>query len=120
LRLRYTAGAMLGWRFDRLFGTPAVMHSPVGYGPTFARTRLIAHLHDLTIFEHPEWHPTRANQFLRRTVPVALSHAAVVLTHSRFVARRATEVLGVDPRRIVTIPPPLGHGFHPVAPDAAR
>ncbi|HET7224847.1 MAG TPA: glycosyltransferase family 1 protein [Candidatus Eisenbacteria bacterium] len=114
LRARYTLATWLGGRFDRQFGWPAVFHSPVGYGPTFARTRLIAHLHDLTIFEHPEWHPFKANQFLRVTVPYALRHAAVVLTHSRHVASRAVASLGVAPERIATIPPPLGHGFHPV------
>jgi glycosyltransferase involved in cell wall biosynthesis len=120
LRVVYRAGALLHLRCDRLFGAPAVFHSPVGYGPTFARTRLIAHVHDLTSVEHPEWHPFRANLFLRTTIPYAARNAAVVLTHSAFVARRVTEVLGVDPGRIETIPPPLGHGFHPIAPDRAR
>lgn len=120
LRTRYTLARWLGGTFDATFGEPAVFHSPVGYGPTFARTRLIAHLHDLTIFEHPEWHPFKANQFLRITVPHALRHAAVVLTHSHHVAARAVAAMGVEASRIVTIPPPLGHGFRPVAADAAR
>ncbi|MBI5710194.1 MAG: glycosyltransferase family 4 protein [Candidatus Eisenbacteria bacterium] len=120
LRLLYTAGTLAPLRFDRMFGEPAVLHSPVGYGPTFDRTRLIDHVHDLTTLEHPEWHPIRANQFLRATIPHAARHASVVLTHSAFIGRRVVEVLGVDPARVVTIPPPLGHCFTPVPLDASR
>jgi glycosyltransferase involved in cell wall biosynthesis len=55
----------------------------------------------------------RANLFLRNTIPHAARNAKVVLTHSRFVARRCVAALGVDPGRIVTIPPPLSRGFAP-------
>jgi alpha-1,3-rhamnosyl/mannosyltransferase len=88
-----------------------VVHSPVGYGPTFARSRLIAHVHDLTSVEHPEWHPWKANQFMRATIPYAARHAATVLTHSRFVADRVRDTLGIEDARIVTIPPPLSRSF---------
>jgi len=111
LRLAYMTATMTGTRFDRMFGEPAVVHSPVGYGPTFARARLIAHVHDLTSIEHPEWHPWRANQFLGITIPYAARHAATVLTHSKFVAGRVRDALGIDGSRIVTIPPPLSRGF---------
>jgi alpha-1,3-rhamnosyl/mannosyltransferase len=97
-----------------------VVHSPVGYGPTFARARLIAHVHDLTSIEHPEWHPMRANQFLSATIPHAARHGDVVLTHSRFVGRRVIEALGVDPARVVTIPPPLSPTFVPLPVERAR
>jgi alpha-1,3-rhamnosyl/mannosyltransferase len=120
LRLLYSLATRTHARFDRMFGEPAVVHSPVGYGPTFARTRLIAHVHDLTSIEHPEWHPVRANLFLRNTIPYAARNASVVLTHSRYVARRCVEALGVEPARIVTIPPPLSRGFAPGPADAAR
>src|SRR6185436_18988094 len=36
LRLLYGAATVLGTRFDRLFGDPAVFHSPAGYGPVFS------------------------------------------------------------------------------------
>lgn len=120
LRAAYLAGTVVPLRFDRVCGEPAVFHSPVGYGPTFTRTRLISHVHDLTALEHPEWHPARSNLFLRRTIPHAAQHAEVVVTHSCFVARRVTDVLGVEQARIVTIPPPLSPGFEPVPPADAR
>jgi len=41
LFLLITAGSKLGWRFDRLYGHPAVFHSPLGYGPRFRSARLL-------------------------------------------------------------------------------
>ncbi len=120
LRAAYQLGAMLPLHFDRWFGDAAVVHSPAGYGPTFRRARLICHVHDLTILEHPEWHAVRANLFQRQAVPHAVRHADTVLTHSRFIAGRVTAVFGVRDDRIVTIPPPLGHTFHPISHVVAR
>jgi glycosyltransferase involved in cell wall biosynthesis len=120
LRGAYQLGTVLPLTFDRWFGEAAVVHSPVGYGPVFRRSRLLCHVHDLTSIEHPEWHPTRANLFLRHAIPHAARHADTVLTHSRFVASRVTAVFGVPDQRIVTIPPPLGHAFHPIPHAAAR
>jgi glycosyltransferase involved in cell wall biosynthesis len=110
------------WRpsWDRAYGRPAVVHSTLGYGPTFGEARLINHVHDLTWLDHPEWHPRRTAAFFRATVPPATRAAAVVLTHSRHVAGEVERRLGVPAERIVTIPPPLGHAFRPVARDAAR
>jgi glycosyltransferase involved in cell wall biosynthesis len=120
LRFAYQLGTLMPLRFDRWFGEAAVVHSPVGYGPAFRNSRLLCHVHDLTSIEHPEWHPTRANLFLRHAIPHAARHADTVLTHSRFVASRVRAVFGVPDERIVTIPPPIGHRFHPVSSRAAR
>jgi alpha-1,3-rhamnosyl/mannosyltransferase len=120
LRLMYTLATMTGAGFDDLFDRPAVFHSPVGYGPVFHHTRLVAHVHDLTFLEHPEWHPRKASMFFQQTIPHAARRADTVLTHSRHVADRIVEVLGIDRARIVTIPPPLGHGFRPIHVDEAR
>lgn len=120
LALRLAAGTVMGERFDDLYGRPAVFHSTLGYGPRFARARLIDHVHDLTFLEHPEWHAPQTQVFLRLCVPPAARSADVVLTHSEFVRRRVVEVLGVAAERTITIPPPLGHGFRPVPPEVAR
>ena len=119
LRARFVAGAWLGWGADRLYGEPAVFHSPLGHGPIFRRARLIAHVHDLTFLEHPEWHPFRTSFFYRQTIPAAVRHATVVLCHSHFVRQRVVRVFGVAPERAITIHPPLGHGFRAVSHDQA-
>lgn len=113
------ASAGWGLTWDRAYGRPAVVHSTLGYGPRFGSARLINHVHDLTWWDHPEWHPRRTAAFFRATVPHATRAAAVVLTHSRHVASEVERRLGVPTERIVTIPPPLGHAFRPVARDAA-
>jgi alpha-1,3-rhamnosyl/mannosyltransferase len=120
LRWLYQAGAFVDARFDSMFDRPAVFHSTLGCGPAFADTRLINHIHDLTVFEHPEWHPAQNVRFIRNTTPHAIKRADTVLTHSHFVARRVAETFGVPESRIVTIPPPLGHAFRPTPADAAR
>ncbi|HEY2956119.1 MAG TPA: glycosyltransferase family 1 protein [Candidatus Eisenbacteria bacterium] len=120
LRLVLVAGRAVGARYDWAYGEPAVMHSPLGYGPSFRRTRLINHVHDLTTLEHPEWHPRRTSWFYRVMLPAAVRDADVVLTHSRYMGRRVVEALGGDPARTVTIPPPLSRGFEPVPAEEAR
>src|SRR5205823_4082135 len=49
-----------------------------------------------------------------------LLYGAATMTHSRFVAERVVAVLGIDPARIVTIPPPLSRNFQPMPVDVAR
>lgn len=120
LNLLIALGVRLGATFDQLYGRPAVFHSTLGCGPTFAHARLISHVHDLATLEHPDWFPPRTRWFLRATMPVAARRADVVLTHSRFVRDRVIEVFGVEPARIKTIPPPLSRGFEPMELSAAR
>lgn len=113
------AGMTLGASFDALYGRPAVMHSTLGYGPRFSRTRLIEHVHDLTTIEHPEWHPAHTRAFLATCMPRAVRAADVVLTHSEHVRRRVQAMWSVPDARCVTIPPPLGHDFRPLPPATA-
>lgn len=113
-------GAGLRAPLDDLYGRPAVLHSTLGYGPRLAHGRLIAHVHDLTFLEHPEWHPWRTHTFLAATVPAAARDAVVVLTHSEHVRRRVVEVLGVPESRTAMISPPLGHAFLPMDAVSSR
>src|SRR5262245_1213828 len=48
LALAVMAGTTLGVPFDGLYREPALVHSPLGYGPVFRRAKLINHIHDLT------------------------------------------------------------------------
>ena len=113
------AGTALGVPFDRLYGEPAVVHSPLGYGPTFRRARLIDHIHDLTSLEHPEWHTWRTRALFSVAATRAVRRADVVLSHSEFIRREVVRRLGVPEARTVVIPPPLGHVFVAVPREAA-
>ncbi len=114
------AGTALGWRFDGLYGRPAVLHSPAGYGPRLARGRLVNHVHDITYWTNPEWHTRKTSALQSACAPAACRSAAVVLTDCEFVRQEVIRHFGVAPERIESIPLPLDPDFRPLAPADAR
>jgi len=115
LAFGWMLGTTLGLPFDGLYQRPALVHSPLGYGPTFRRARLLNHIHDLTCLEHPEWHTWRTRTLFSVAAPRAARAADRVLSHSDFVRRQVIREFGVPESRTVVIPPPLGHAFTPLA-----
>jgi glycosyltransferase involved in cell wall biosynthesis len=120
LHALFMAGNMLGLHFDGLYGDPALVHSPAGYGPLFRRARLVVNVHDLTFLDHPEWHPRRTWLYYGATLPQATRNATAVICHSDYVRRLVIDRYAIDPARAVTLSPPLGHDFHPMSPVASR
>jgi glycosyltransferase involved in cell wall biosynthesis len=114
LALAVMVGTTCGIPFDRLYGGPALVHSPLGYGPVFRHARLVNHIHDLTCLEHPEWHTWKTRALFTVAAPRASRRADRVLSHSEFVRRQVMHTFGVPESRTVVIPPPLGHAFVPV------
>ncbi len=114
------AGAWLGWRFDRLYGAPAVVHSPAGYGPRFRRARLVNHVHDITYWTNPEWHTRKTGALQSVAAPVACRDAALVLTDCEFVRGQVIEHFGARPERVRSIPLPLDPDFRPLPPGESR
>jgi glycosyltransferase involved in cell wall biosynthesis len=119
LALAWMVGTTLGVPFDELCQRPALVHSPLGYGPTFRHARLLNHIHDLTCLEHPEWHTWRTRTLFSVAAPRAARAADRVLCHSDFVRRQVMREFGVPESRTMVIPPPLGHGFTPVPREQA-
>jgi glycosyltransferase involved in cell wall biosynthesis len=115
LAFGWMVGTTLGVPFDALYERPALVHSPLGVGPTFRRARLLNHIHDLTCLEHPEWHTWRTRTLFEVAAPRAARAADLVLSHSDFVRRQVVRTFGVPESRTVVIPPPLGHAFTPIA-----
>lgn len=113
------AGVTLGMPFDRFYGHPALVHSPLGYGPRFKRTRLLNHVHDLTCLEHPEWHTWRTRTLFAVAAPASSRSADMVLSHSEYVRQQVVREFGVEPARTIVIPPPLGHAFQPLPREAS-
>ena len=113
-------GANLGLRFDGLYGNPAVVHSPAGYGPRFRRGRLINHVHDITYWTHPQWHTRKTSALQSVAAPAACRDAALVLTDCEFVRRQVIEHFGADPGRVLSVPLPLDPEFRPLAAVDAR
>jgi glycosyltransferase involved in cell wall biosynthesis len=119
LALAVMVGTTLDIPFDRLYGEPALVHSPLGYGPTFRHARLVNHVHDLTCIDHPEWHTVRTRTLFSVAAPRASRRADVVLSHSEFVRRQVVSRFGVPEARTAVIPPPLGHAFAAIPREAA-
>jgi glycosyltransferase involved in cell wall biosynthesis len=119
LALVVMLGTVTGLPLDDLYARPALVHSPLGYGPRFGRARLLNHVHDLTCLEHPEWHTWRTRTLFSVAAPRASRAADLVLSHSEYVRAQVVREFGVPEARTVVIPPPLGHGFVPVARAAA-
>ena len=120
LALAMMVGARTGLRFDSLYGHPAVVHSPVGYGPRFRRARLINQVHDLTFYTHPQWHTGKTSTLLTATAPAACRAADLVITDCEFVRDQVIRMFGVPADRVRSVPLPLDPDFHLMPEDAAR
>ncbi len=59
---------------------------------------------DLSVLEHPDWHPAARVAHWERALPVTLSQSAHYITSARFTAERMQALLGIPPARISVIP----------------
>lgn len=78
-----------GWGVD-------VHHGPHYTMPEWARLPKVVTVHDLTFFDHPEWHEKVKVPVFRRAIRVAARHAAAIVCVSAPTARRLQELL--DPQ----------------------
>ncbi len=93
----------------------------VWHGPHYTLPRRLAvpavvTVHDLTFFDHPEWHQPVKVRFFRHAIRSACARAAAIVTVSQQTADRLREL--VDPPAPIVVAP---HGidrsrFHPVDP----
>jgi glycosyltransferase involved in cell wall biosynthesis len=80
-----------------------VWHGPHYTLPLARRGPKVVTIHDLTFFDHPEWHEPAKVQFFRRMIPLALRRADVAICVSDTTARRLHDVL--HPRCPVVVAP---------------
>jgi len=69
-----------------------VHHSPHYTMPEAARLPKIVTVHDLTFFDHPEWHERSKVPFFRRAIRVAAAHATALVCVSQTTADRLVEL----------------------------
>jgi glycosyltransferase involved in cell wall biosynthesis len=88
--------------------------------PERARLPRVVTVHDLTFFDHPEWHERSKVWLFRRAIRVAAARADAVVCVSAATARRMQELLA--PRaEVVTVPHGVDHAsFRPRGPDVAE
>jgi len=93
-----------------------VWHGPHYTMPLRLEVPAVVTVHDLTFFDHPEWHERSKVLFFRRMIRESAQRAHTLVAVSEFTARRLTEVL--EPRASIRVVP---HGvdhdrFRPDAP----
>jgi glycosyltransferase involved in cell wall biosynthesis len=93
-----------------------VYHGPHYTMPEPAQTPKVVTVHDLTFFDHPEWHERSKAPFFRRAIRVAARHSSAIVCVSRTTANRLIELCppqvpvaviphGVDHSRFTPAPP---------------
>jgi glycosyltransferase involved in cell wall biosynthesis len=97
---------------------PDLHHSPHFTMPEAASVPRVVTIHDLSIFDHPEWHPRVKVGVFRRAVAVAAERADGLLCVTRATADRLQERF--SPRGVVAVVEPgvdLSR-FSPAEPEA--
>jgi len=105
-------------RLGRVVGEQAaeVHHGPHYTMPERSKLPRVVTIHDLTFFDHPEWHERTKAFFFRRAIRVAAGRADALICVSQVTAARLEAVLSpVAPIHVI------GHGvdhsrFHPLDP----
>ena len=82
---------------------PDVHHGPHYTMPERFRGPVVVTIHDLTFFDHPEWHETAKARFFRRATRVAAERATALVCVSNTTAERLTAIL--SPRAAVHVIP---------------
>lgn len=90
-----------------------VYHGPHYTMPERARVPKIVTIHDMTFFDHPEWHERAKVPVFRRAIRRAAAHADMVVCDAEAVARRVRDLL--DPKcPVEVVPIGVDHGrFRP-------
>jgi glycosyltransferase involved in cell wall biosynthesis len=113
----------LVWEQTRLPGLLARTDAEVHHGPHYtmpqrARLAQVVTIHDLTFFEHPEWHERSKVRVFRRAITVAARRASALVC----VSARTATLLQERCRpagRVFVIPHGLDHAqFRPQEPSA--
>ena len=73
-----------------------VHHGPHYTMPARASIPTVVTVHDMTFFDHPEWHERAKVLFFRRAIRQSAARAAALITASSAAASRITDVLGPD------------------------
>jgi glycosyltransferase involved in cell wall biosynthesis len=63
-----------------------VWHGPHYTGPLRATVPTVVTVHDLTFFDHPEWHERTKVAYFRRMIPAAVERASAIVAVSSFTA----------------------------------
>jgi glycosyltransferase involved in cell wall biosynthesis len=100
--------ARLAWEQVRAPGVASAVMADVWHGPHYtlplrARVPTVVTVHDLTFFDHPDWHERSKVAYFRRMIRAATARADVVVCVSEHTADRLQEVCA--PRGEIIVAP---------------
>ncbi len=83
-----------------------LFHGPANVTPLFYRPPTVVTIHDLIIYEHPEWFPGGLSDYFWRhsLVPNSINHASKIIAVSRATKRQVVEQFDVSPDKISVVP----------------
>ncbi|MGO9962429.1 MAG: glycosyltransferase family 4 protein [Acidimicrobiales bacterium] len=85
-----------------------VHHGPHYTMPRRSKVPCVVTIHDLTFFDHPEWHEASKVRWFRAAMRYSVAHAAAVVCVSGMTARRLHEILS-PPCPVVVVPHGVDH-----------
>lgn len=80
-----------------------VLWSPANLGPIYHRKQAVT-IHDMATFDHPEWFEEKFAAIYRFLLPKIVNRVDRIITVSNYSKSRITEILDVDPSRIIVTP----------------
>ncbi len=89
-----------------------VYHGPNYYLPPHDGP-CVSTFHDLSIFLHPEFHPSSRVRYMAHELPVALQRADVLITVSEYMRQEVIAYSGFSPSRVLAIPLAASADFRP-------
>jgi glycosyltransferase involved in cell wall biosynthesis len=116
--------ARLAWEQARAARLAARLGIEVWHGPHYTlplrlRCPSVVTVHDLTFFDHPEWHQLSKAAFFRPMARAATARADAIVAVSEATAERLDEILAPE-APVVTIPHGVDHErFRPAEPGNA-
>jgi len=99
--------------FDGIWYAPNFVPAVAGAG------RLVITVHDLSCFDHPEWHPVERVRFMQRELPRAVEQAQAITVVSRCTEARLRALLNPQ-APIVLAPPGVDAVFSKVPEEVAQ
>lgn len=82
-----------------------ILHGPANVTPLFYGGKTIVTVHDLIIYEHPEWFPGGISDWFwrRQVVPKSISNADKLIAVSKFTKQQIIDRFGINTKKIKVI-----------------
>jgi glycosyltransferase involved in cell wall biosynthesis len=81
---------------------PQLLHCPNFYAPD-VDCPLVVTVHDLSVLDHPEWHPQARAKLVARSLEQLNERAAEVIVDSHHAASRLTALTRMDPAHVSVV-----------------